>query len=362
MFSLFKKNKSQLAKSIFCFETFNLIEQYLFDNENFNYKVKGIQGEVTISLFSFPSSFKNEKTLQQLKKNGFNHSIDLLNTFYKKVNIGELVPSSYQDIDEYYYTQIEFSSVPHSSLKNLIRSIPQTFFIILCSISDSEEQNDFRMMYSNSYFPDYVSSFSRAKAFEPLQLKDEAEENAKKQLEKVLFAFFEYTKLPIPAGIEANGHTDLLISEPVLEDFEEFIEILSNGLLSKKEIIKHAKKLKKTTEKSETNYEIHEAMFEFTDEEAFKDTFWNSDWKFEAEDAMFFISKMLEEDFTFEYPPETYSHDLFPYINAALSKKDKELASIDTQGDNYLFFLISKTNKEQLLQLAQKISISIDTF
>lgn len=69
---------------------------------------------------------------------------------------------------------------------------------------------------------------------------------------------------------------------------------------------------------------------------------------------------MIGEDFNFEYPEETYSHDLFPYIQSALEKRGFELMSYDTKGDNYLFFVANKNDVDRILELSELTKIEID--
>ncbi|GAA6764428.1 hypothetical protein AAFH68_03580 [Flavobacterium sp. CGRL1] len=69
---------------------------------------------------------------------------------------------------------------------------------------------------------------------------------------------------------------------------------------------------------------------------------------------------MIGEDLNFEYPEETYSHDLFPYIQSALEKRGLELMSYNTNGDNYLFFVANKEDVGRILELSEITKIEID--
>ncbi|RZJ55013.1 MAG: hypothetical protein EOO44_02920, partial [Flavobacterium sp.] len=86
---------------------------------------------------------------------------------------------------------------------------------------------------------------------------------------------------------------------------------------------------------------------------------WNSDWKFDPEDAEYFISEMIGQDLNFNYPEETYSHDLFPYIQSALEKHNLELLSYETYGDSYLFFVANKEDVGRILQLSELTKIEV---
>jgi hypothetical protein len=69
---------------------------------------------------------------------------------------------------------------------------------------------------------------------------------------------------------------------------------------------------------------------------------------------------MIGEDLNFEYPEETYSHDLFPYIQSALEKRGLELMSYDTHGDHYLFFVASKSDVARILELSELTKIEVE--
>jgi hypothetical protein len=84
-----------------------------------------------------------------------------------------------------------------------------------------------------------------------------------------------------------------------------------------------------------------------------------SDWKFDPEDIAFGISEMLGEKFTFKYPKETNSQNLFPFIQKELAKSNLEMMTFDTHGDSYEFILVEKNKVEKIILLAQKLSVEV---
>jgi len=69
-----------------------------------------------------------------------------------------------------------------------------------------------------------------------------------------------------------------------------------------------------------------------------KENVWDSDWKFEAGDAAHFIAEILGKEFTFSYPEDAYSKELFPQLQAALDKDNLQLMNTDSLGGQLSFF------------------------
>jgi hypothetical protein len=164
--------------------------------------------------------------------------------------------------------------------------------------------------------------------------------------------------IEIPQSIELPSSENLLEAEKVtVQTFEEFIKLVSRGKAEEKLISKQSKKLFKDFQKESKDYhakvEGHFEFFESIDA-------WNSDWKFDPEDAEYFISEMIGHDLNFAYPEKTYSHELSPYIQSALEKLNLELMSYNTNGDNYLFFLANKEDVSRILELSDLTKIEVD--
>jgi hypothetical protein len=130
---------------------------------------------------------------------------------------------------------------------------------------------------------------------------------------------------------------------------------------------KDAKRLQNFHKKGKDEMEMHEKFrniladyYLVENEVCIQDSTYYSDWKFDPEDIEVGITNMLETEFTFYYPPETYSHELFPYIQTELEKQNLSLMNLDTFGDSYLFFIANKNEVERILELSQIIGIKIE--
>ncbi|KAF2334212.1 DUF6630 family protein [Flavobacterium ginsenosidimutans] len=354
--NLFNRNND--PKSIISFDVIDPIYSYLFNQQSsLEFKVKGIQENVIVNLFYFPGSLDHEEGNAEIKKAGFNNPYEVLNELYKKMNITTLTDETIQEGLEYDFIHIQFYSEPTLEEKKFFKRSIKNFLLFFCC-TNSLEINDFKMLYSGKHFFDYTKGLLESELIDVNNPKNESEEIGIRDFKLVLQGICEYLNIEIPKTVELPSTENLVESEEVTEEtFQEFIKLVSRENIKEKELKKEAKKLFKNFKKPAEDYydmvEDHFAFFESIDA-------WNSDWKFDPEDAEYFISDLIGEDFTFDYPEETYSHDLFPYIQSALEKQNLELMSYNTNGDNYLFFIANKEDVGRILELSELTKIEVD--
>jgi hypothetical protein len=354
--NLFGRNND--PKSIISFDVIDPIYSYLYNEQSgIELKVKGIKEEVSVNLFYFPGSLDHEEGRAEIKKAGFSNSYEVLNELYKKMDIGVLSQDIIDQGLEYDFIHIQFYSEPTSEEKKFFKRSIKNFIIFFCC-TNSLETNDFKILYSGTHFFDYTKGLLDSELLDFNNPKNESQAIGIKDFKLVLQGICQYLNIEIPESVELPSQENLIEAEDVnVETFEEFIKLVSRGDIEEKELKKESKKLFKNFNKEAKDYHNivngHFNFFENIDA-------WNSDWKFDPEDAEYFISEMIGEDLNFEYPEETYSHDLFPYIQSALEKKGLELMSYDTHGDNYLFFVANKNDVPRILQLSQLTKIEVD--
>jgi len=354
--NLFNRNND--PKSIISFDVINSIYGYLYHESNsVEFKMKGIYDPVYVNLYSFPYSLDHEEAKAEIQKAGFNNAYEVLNELYKKIDIGALSEETIQQGLEYDFIHIQFYSEPGPEVKKYLKRVINNFIIFFCC-TNSLETNDFKILYSSTHFLDYTKGLLDTEKLDIDNPKNETQEIGIRDFKKVLQGICQYLNLEIPETVELPSSENLLANEPATEsDFEEFIQLVSRGNIEEKELKKQSKKLFKNYKKEAKEYhsivEDHFAFFESIDD-------WNSDWKFDPEDAEYFISNLIGEDFTFEYPEETYSHDLFPYIQSELEKSNLELLTYETFGDNYLFFVANKDDVERILELSELTKIEVN--
>jgi hypothetical protein len=354
--NLFNRNND--PQSIISFDVIDPVYSYLYNEKgSFEFKVKGIQEEVSVNLFYFPGSFDHEEGHAEIKKAGFNNSYEVLNELYKKIDIGAISEEDMKAGLEYDFIHIQFYSAPSKEMKQYFKRVINNFIIIFCC-TNSLETNDFKILYSSYHFLDYTKGLLDTEYLDFNNPKNETQEIGIKDFKIVLQGICQYMNIEIPQSIELPSSENLLEAEKVtVQTFEEFIKLVSRGKAEEKLISKQSKKLFKDFQKESKDYhakvEGHFEFFESIDA-------WNSDWKFDPEDAEYFISEMIGHDLNFAYPEKTYSHELFPYIQSALEKLNLELMSYNTNGDNYLFFLANKEDVSRILELSDLTKIEVD--
>jgi len=354
--NLFGRNND--PKSIISFDVIDSIYSHLYNVQgSLEFKVKGIYDNVVVNLFYFPGSFDHEEGKVEIEKAGFKNAYEVLNELYKKIDIGILSEEIMQEGLEYDFIHIQFYSEPSAEMKKYFNHVLNNFIIIFCC-TNSLETNDFKILYSSSHFIDYTKGLLDTQLLDINNPKNETQEIGIKDFNIVLQGICQYLNIEISESVELPSLENLIEAEEVtVATFEEFAQLVSRGNIEEKLLKKQSKKLFKDFQKETKEYhakvEGHWSFFESIDA-------WNSDWKFDPEDAEYFISEMIGEDLNFEYPEETYSHDLFPYIQSALEKRDLELMTYDTQGDNYLFFVANKDDVSRILELAELTKVEVN--
>ena len=355
--NLFGRNND--PKSIVSFDVIDAVYTYLYNEENrFEFKMKGIHDKVSVSLYSFPTSFGYEEAQNEIKKAGFKNAYEVLNELYKKINIGPVSQEQMLEELEYDYIHIQFYTVPTPEMKKYLKHVLHNFVIFFCC-TNSLETNDFRILYNHNFFMDYTKAILDTEYIDINNPKNEIQTIGFKEFERVLQGICQYLKIELPQGTQLPSQEGLLPQdiEVTQGTFEEFINLVSRGNVEEKLVQKQSKKLLKNFKKEAKEYhEIIQGQWDFFE----SIDCWNSDWKFDPEDAEYFISEMIGEDLNFAYPEETYSHDLFPYIQSTLEKRGLELMTYDTLGDNYLFFVVNKKEVNRILELSQLTKIPID--
>jgi hypothetical protein len=144
---------------------------------------------------------------------------------------------------------------------------------------------------------------------------------------------------------------------PTLETFKSLLESITRNKYEDSEYHQDAKKLQTFYKKSVDEFEMHDKIRSILDR---YDAVYYSDWKFDPEDIEYGLSKILDEEFTFEYPEDTYAHNLFPYICTELAKTALTMLNIDTSGDSYLFCIVNIADVDRILELAQSIDLAIE--
>jgi hypothetical protein len=357
--NLFKKEEDNNENSIVSFDVLNPIYTYLTDEtSSFDFKMKGIHGEVSVNLYTFPGSFYNEEAQKGIKEAGFSNPHEILNELYNKVNISAVSDQDIEQGFEYDYMHINFYSEPPPEIRKMLKHVMQNFIIFFSCEDNSEENNTFRILYSTSYFFDYTKGLLECKFIDANNPETEMEEIAFKDFKLVLQGINQYLKIKMPQNIALPSAEDLIQDSINVDHFRELLRLISRGDLNEEELNEQAEELFENfgIDEDDEDDEDYDYSFNFLDGV----NHWHSDWKFDAEEAEAIVSDLIDQDFKFDCPEETYSHDLFAYIQAELAKQNLELMSCDTGGDSYLFFVVNKDEVARILELAEITEIGID--
>ncbi|WP_345146473.1 DUF6630 family protein [Flavobacterium ginsengiterrae] len=302
---------------------------------------------ISLNLYKFSDSFLDSQNDSSQKAD------NIRNEIYKKLNIDEKT-----DRLEYPFIHIQYYQKPDGYLKeyyskmNSNKSSVYNFFIFFCKAKNNIEINDFRILQDFRYDFVYMQDL-----LDSTYLDLNEPENSKLEiLSFVLEKICSFLQITIPENIQRP--TDLFqqkSEDELLQNFEELLKLTTRGNIEINELKRQSKIL--FDYKTEQSLYVYDDNFDFLLE---NENYWHSDWKFDPEDAEYFISEMIGEDLNFEYPEETYSQDLFPYIQTALEKRGLELMSYVTKGDDYLFFLANKEDVGRILELSKLTKIEID--
>lgn len=349
-------NKSSKKEDILSFDIMNNIHNYLcHKNQSVCFKMKGYSDKIYVNRYNFPESFDNYKSKSEIKSCGYTNSYEILNELYLKLNIKTISDVEIAENDSYDYIHISFfSNIPKESGATSI-NVLENFIVFFCCDDDYSDGNSIRILYlNNSFFTFYTKSLLNTKFIDINKPETAIEEISFKNLKTVVIGICQFMKIEMPDLVSAEN---LLEEDASMENFEELFHLITQKKMDTNQVQKSAKKMfqdyKKQSNKNSFYYKNKDLLVTHY--------FWNSDWKFDAEEVEYFISNNIDSDFTFDYPDETHSHDLFPYIQAKLSQLDLELMSLDTQSDNYLFFIAAKCDVSRILQLSEITEVRITT-
>jgi hypothetical protein len=222
--------------------------------------------------------------------------------------------------------------------------------------------NDFRVFFTRPPSVYSVENFIKSKYILDINNPKAEDLIYIEALERNLVALSQHLNLPISDKLQKKYPKSLLPGPVTAEDFKRLIELVNYNPFEE-DIDKTAEEL---FESYQSNWDDLNEDVDYPTDSYFPyryhilEDYWSTDWKFDPEDADGFIGDLLgQENWGFTYPKETYSHNLFPYIQSALAKIGLELMNFDTGGDCYDFFVVHKKDVPEIVNLSQKIKIGI---
>ncbi|AMR41492.1 hypothetical protein HZP39_14720 [Elizabethkingia anophelis] len=367
-----KKKKIKHNKYNFDFESFYKLFMYLQEENSYvETLVEGQHKVAEMIWYEIPNSYRDSETdLNVLKKNGFSNFYELLNKVHEKAEIGLIDTEEWLKNDgQYNLMQFNFRTDPSEEEQSYFKSALHKFYVLFVIVGDGEEINAYRIFYKRGM--DYsIAGLLDSTDIVDLNNPDSEIEPAIAELEKVLAAMSQETGVEINKGITDKYPNARVSREITLQDFKDVLGLANyweiEDLEEKAQYLyeqnyRDKDELIAELEEKDEDWEYYDdGYFPLRFEIIHEDNYWYSDWKFDPEDIEGIIGAFLDERWNFNYPEETYSHDLFPYIQKALAERDLELMNMNTLGDSYGFFLVKKENVAPLLSLSAKMALGIE--
>ncbi|MCT3646491.1 hypothetical protein HZQ44_04290 [Elizabethkingia anophelis] len=367
-----KKKKIEHSKYNFDFESFYKLFIYLQEENSYvETLVEGQQKVAEMIWYEIPNSYQDIETeLNVLKNNGFSNFYELLNKVHEKAEIGLIDTEEWLKNDgQYNLMQFNFRTDSSKEEQSYFKSALHKFYVLFVIVGDGEEINAYRIFYKRGM--DYsIAGLLDSTDIVDLNNPDSEIEPAIAELEKVLAAMSQETGVEINKGITDKYPNARVSREITLQDFKDVLGLANyweiEDLEEKAQYLyeqnyRDKDELIAELEEKDEDWEYYDdGYFPLRFEIIHEDNYWYSDWKFDPEDIEGIIGAFLDERWNFNYPEETYSHDLFPYIQKALAERDLELMNMNTLGDSYGFFLVKKENVAPLLNLSAKMALGIE--
>ncbi|MDV3752512.1 DUF6630 family protein [Elizabethkingia anophelis] len=367
-----KKKKIEHSKYNFDFESFYKLFIYLQEENSYVETLVEGQHKVAEMIWNeIPNSYQDSETdLNVLKNNGFSNFYELLNKVHEKAEIGLIDTEEWLKNDrQYNLMQFNFRTDSSKEVQSYFKSALHKFYVLFVIVGDGEEINAYRIFYKRGM--DYsIAGLLNSVDIVDLNNPDSEIEPAVAELEKVLAAMSQETRVEINKGITDKYPNARVSREITLQDFKDVLDLANyleiEDLEEKAQYLyeqnyRDKDELIAELEEKDEDWEYYDdGYFPLRFEIIHDDNYWYSDWKFDPEDIEGIIGAFLDERWNFNYPEETYSHDLFPYIQKALAERDLELMNMNTLGDSYGFFLVKKENVAPLLSLSAKMALGIE--
>lgn len=365
MWNLFKKQSQN--KLNFDFESIYNLFQYLTNQESYlSISAKNQLENIEAVWYKIPSSFEDSDAEKKvLKENGFQNFYELLNNVYALSNIGPLnIEEAIKENYQYDIMQINFYTVPNEQEKKWFKKVHCSFYFIFVNENDATNINGYRCYYkrSNTYT---LNNLLTSKSIYDLNNPDREDEEYVQQLERNFVALAQHTGITFSKELQNKYPESLLFDAVSVEDFKRIIKLINYNDVLEEDIEKTANSL---FQEYQSDWEVLNEEVDYPSYSYFPSRYelfinanlWQSDWKFDPEEADNFIENILDEGLEFEYPEETYSHNLFPYIQKALAPKGLILMNMDAEGDAYNFYLAHKKDIPEIINLSQKLKLGLE--
>lgn len=370
MLNFFKKKNTDTDNEIW-YSFFKSLNDYCLESEKF-IKVNCKQYDYPLEYYtiSFPYYYETEEGIKRFKELPYKNMYEILNIMYSKTDVETI------DIEEAEQNKFSYDFLYIEVPANVVHKLYFKVFFV----TEYSGRKSYRVLYHQSRIDNLENIATKIQNM-PIDFSMPYSSKEPKHFLQAMVALAKYANIEIPKELEERC-SDITIATPAnIDDFERIIKLVNLHPYSEKDLKKHAKKFyniylreeSKNTDDDEDDDEeddeddsIGVGLFSKRFKLVSEVNYWEYDWKFSPEEAIGFINDLLvdvdlpikfEGEWSFTYPEDTYSHDLFPYIQESLEKIGLNLMNIETFGDNYIFFLVKKEDVDEILKLSEKIAL-----
>ena len=354
-------------KSNLSLKLFLAFERYFIENDEVISLDKSLEfTDVIVGIGFLPHDMSENTDFKKkiLKKYGFSSATALAEDFRKRVlNFDEPIPENFEkDGIGYVYTVISGYDVFYNRMYMFgIHCFNGDFNVTYFDLENDAETED--------YYEEH-ELYSQAKGYRWLDPESDYYEDvlAWEALNKLATDIYFHLedKLDVKLDIEPIPEEEKVVpTQEHLAKFLAFCGVEQDVIDENKERL-----LKALEEYTPDEYEgVSEAMAEMMKYshkiqraepviEIIREygVCRSSDWKFYAEELEEYILDLADfSDWKWEYPADTYSADLFPYMRKQLSQYHLWLCHLDEGADAYLFLLFSEKDMPEIMKLARRI-------
>lgn len=301
------------------------------EKSTYKTKIKGTVEECELNYYLIPYAFDLEN---QLKPNGIHSFEELYHIITPKINFSEVPKGYFND------STIDFLHLSFRTKESNNRWKDTTHdFLIFIGMNNSDEANIYEVLYSDKFDADFID-FWRKSEWCSLHLPlNGTHASALEVMDDVLLGFCKIMEID---GLEMlfPAPDKKVVYEADVQLYADLLKLI-NPDLEKTKINKRAKKLyEKLIVKGKPD--------EGDNADLVVEDSWHSDWKFDIEEMEDFLTSCLGETVTIDVPEETYSADLFPYIQNYLAQKGKVLMHYNSWADSYFFFVLDLKDLDEV--------------
>ena len=361
-------------KSNLSLKLFLAFERYFIENDEVISLDKSSEfTDVIVGIGFLPQDMSENTDFKKktLEKYGFSSSTALADDFRKRVlNIDEPIPENFEkDGIGYVYTVISGYDVFYNRMYMFgIHCFNGDFNVTYYDLENDAETGD--------YYEEH-ELYSQAKGYRWLDPESDYYEDvlAWEALNKLATDIYFHLedKLDVKIDIKPIPEEEKVV--PTQEHLAKFLAFCG----VEQEVIDENKErlLKALEEYTPDEYEgISEAMAEMMEYshkiqraepviEIIREygVCRFSDWKFYAEELEEYILDLADfSDWKWEYPVDTYSADLFPYMRKQLYPYHLWLCHLDEGADAYLFLLFSEKDMPEIMKLARILDLPLKAY